>query len=215
MTLEKPSPISATPLETTPVLSYSNSSSPLTLSPNDLLLPTTPTDSTTNYQSEALQRQLSNTNSTASFDSLPPSYDIPPIRINFSRPESMMGPSYKSSSVSASSASPEPSSAMSRTSSKFSNKSTSKARFKDIPDPLAPNTPPTVVKRARNTLAARRYRAKKVEKMEQLEEQLAEMERDRDRWKAAFHKAECEAEKWKGMWLGATGNMGGNGNHLG
>jgi general control protein GCN4 len=99
---------------------------------------------------------------------------------------------------------------MSRTSSsRHSTKSTSsKPRFKDIPDPLAPNTPATVVKRVRNTLAARRYRAKKVERMEQLEEQLAEMEAERDRWKNEAMQARLEAEKWKGMWVGA--NMGGN-----
>jgi hypothetical protein len=73
-----------------------------------------------------------------------------------------------------------------------------------------------VVKRARNTLAARRYRAKKVEKMEQLEEQLAEMEAEKDRWKNEAMQAKLEAEKWKGMWYGAQcNNMGGNANHLG
>jgi len=127
----------------------------------------------------------------------------------------MMGPPFKASS-SPTSTSPEPTH-MSRSSSprgSTKSSSSSKPRFKDIPDPLAPNTPITVVKRARNTLAARRYRAKKVERMEQLEEQLAEMEAEKDRWRNEAMQARLEAEKWKGMWVGANCNMGGNGNHL-
>jgi len=47
--------------------------------------------------------------------------------------------------------------------------------------------------------------------MEQLEEQLAEMEQERDRWKNEAMQARLEAEKWKGMWVGANCGMGGNG----
>ncbi len=53
------------------------------------------------------------------------------------------------------------------------------------------------VKRARNTLAARRYRQKKVDRMQELEEELEETETERDEWKAKAEAWKMEAEKWR------------------
>jgi len=53
------------------------------------------------------------------------------------------------------------------------------------------------VKRARNTLAARRYRQKKMDRMQELEEELEETETERDEWKAKAEAWKMEAEKWR------------------
>ncbi|KAI0201581.1 hypothetical protein F4808DRAFT_105525 [Astrocystis sublimbata] len=60
------------------------------------------------------------------------------------------------------------------------------ARRRDKPLPpilVDDDTDPVAMKRARNTLAARKSRQRKAEKMEELEERIAELERDRDHWK--------------------------------
>ncbi|KAL7275550.1 hypothetical protein RUND412_001509 [Rhizina undulata] len=53
------------------------------------------------------------------------------------------------------------------------------------------------VKRARNTLAARRYRQKKVERMDELEGLLDTAEAERDTWREKALRMEMEAEKWR------------------
>jgi hypothetical protein len=68
------------------------------------------------------------------------------------------------------------------------------------------------VKRARNTLAARRYRQKRVERLEELEALLVEAERERERYKEEAMNWRMECEKWRGRYEGVVMGGGGSGN---
>lgn len=67
------------------------------------------------------------------------------------------------------------------------------------------------IKRARNTLAARRYRQKRVEKLEELEGLLAEAEKEKERCKEEAVRWRMEAEKWRGRYEGVVVGGGGGG----
>ena len=47
------------------------------------------------------------------------------------------------------------------------------------------------MKRARNTLAARKSRERKAQRLEELEERIAELEQERDHWRDRAEKAEA------------------------
>lgn len=55
------------------------------------------------------------------------------------------------------------------------------------------------VKRKRNTAAARRYRQKKQDRMQQLEEELEVMKQEMERWKQEAMKQKMEAEKYQAL----------------
>lgn len=55
------------------------------------------------------------------------------------------------------------------------------------------------IRRKRNTAAARRYRQKKQELVEELKEKLEEQKRKTDMWRHEAEKARMEAEKWQAM----------------
>ena len=57
----------------------------------------------------------------------------------------------------------------------------------------------SVNKRQRNTEAARRYRQRKVDKLTDVEEALAEMTRERDELKLKLARSEAEAQVLRGM----------------
>lgn len=67
---------------------------------------------------------------------------------------------------------------------------------------LATTDDAAAVKRARNTLAARRYRQKRVERLEELEVLLEEAEREKERWKEEAVSWRMESEKWRGRYEG-------------
>ncbi|KAF2489100.1 hypothetical protein BU16DRAFT_427686, partial [Lophium mytilinum] len=56
-----------------------------------------------------------------------------------------------------------------------------------------------IEKRKQNTLAARRYRQKRVDQMKQLEDALRETERERDALKVRVARLEGETETLKNM----------------
>jgi hypothetical protein len=56
-----------------------------------------------------------------------------------------------------------------------------------------------VAKRKRNTEAARRYRQRKVDRVTELEDALAEVSRERDELKLKLARAEAEADVLRGM----------------
>jgi hypothetical protein len=63
-----------------------------------------------------------------------------------------------------------------------------------------PNEPPSKVeKRKANTLAARRYRQKRVDQMSGLEAELKEVKADRDEWKVRCAKLEGEVEALRAL----------------
>jgi len=69
---------------------------------------------------------------------------------------------------------------------------------KGVPDIIiVDKADPVAVKRARNTLAARRYRQKKVDRMQELEELLEETERERDEARRDAEHYKHEAEKYQ------------------
>lgn len=55
-------------------------------------------------------------------------------------------------------------------------------------------------RRKRNTAAARRYRQKKQDRMKELEDELEEVRKREEAWKAEALKQRMEAEKWFEMW---------------
>ncbi|KAI5847536.1 hypothetical protein BZA05DRAFT_447021 [Tricharina praecox] len=55
-------------------------------------------------------------------------------------------------------------------------------------------------RRKRNTAAARRYRQKKQDRMKELEDELNEVRKREEIWKAEALKQRMEAEKWFEMW---------------
>lgn len=73
------------------------------------------------------------------------------------------------------------------------------------------------IKRARNTLAARRYRQKRIERLEELEALLIEAEKEKERWRQEAMSWRMESEKWKGRYEGAVvgggGTVASNTNH--
>ena len=71
------------------------------------------------------------------------------------------------------------------------------------------------IKRARNTLAARRYRQKRVERLEELEGLLAEAEREKERCREEAVRWRMEAEKWKGRYEGVVVGGGGQSGRAG
>ena len=73
---------------------------------------------------------------------------------------------------------------------------------------LATTEDATAVKRARNTLAARRYRQKRVERLEELELLLEEAEREKERWKEEALRWRMESEKWRGRYEGVVLGQG-------
>jgi hypothetical protein len=63
-----------------------------------------------------------------------------------------------------------------------------------------PNEPPSKIeKRKANTLAARRYRQKRVDQMSGLEAELKEVKADRDEWKVRCAKLEGEVEALRAL----------------
>lgn len=56
-----------------------------------------------------------------------------------------------------------------------------------------------LLKRQRNTIAARKYRQRKIERVEQLEKALEEMARERDELKLRLASKEAETELLKSM----------------
>ncbi|KAL1643028.1 hypothetical protein SLS61_009416 [Didymella pomorum] len=63
-----------------------------------------------------------------------------------------------------------------------------------------PTEPPSKVeKRKANTLAARRYRQKRVDQMSGLEAELKEVKADRDEWKVRCAKLEGEVEALRAL----------------
>ncbi|KAI5777081.1 hypothetical protein EDC01DRAFT_732748 [Geopyxis carbonaria] len=67
------------------------------------------------------------------------------------------------------------------------------------PIEIAPNDDPVSVKRKRNTVAARRYRQKKMDRMNELELELEEMRAEKERWREEAMRKGLEAEKWKAV----------------
>jgi len=67
-------------------------------------------------------------------------------------------------------------------------------RDKPLPDIKVDENDPVAVKRARNTLAARKSRARKAQRLEELEEQIKQLTAERDHWKnlALDHGAALE-----------------------
>lgn len=74
---------------------------------------------------------------------------------------------------------------------------------------LATTEDTTAIKRARNTLAARRYRQKRIERLEELEGLLMEAEKEKERWRQEAMSWRMESEKWKGRYEGAVVGGGG------
>ena len=71
--------------------------------------------------------------------------------------------------------------------------SSPKAKNKrNLPEPKFDPADPVAVKRARNTMAARKSRRRKVEKQEQMEDRIRELE-------AMLAKSEKDVEYWKAM----------------
>jgi len=66
------------------------------------------------------------------------------------------------------------------------------------------------IKRARNTLAARRYRQKRIERLEELEALLTEADKEKERWRQEAMSWRMESEKWKGRYEGAVVGGGGS-----
>lgn len=71
----------------------------------------------------------------------------------------------------------------------------SEGRDSDIATPHADK----VLRRQRNTIAARKYRQKKVDRIEQLEKMLEEMTRDRDDLRIRLARQEAETEALKSI----------------
>ncbi|KAJ4370846.1 hypothetical protein N0V86_008539 [Didymella sp. IMI 355093] len=74
------------------------------------------------------------------------------------------------------------------------------ARLSNSTKSSPPNEPPSKVeKRKANTLAARRYRQKRVDQMFGLEAELKEVKADRDEWKVRCAKLEGEVEALRAL----------------
>lgn len=67
------------------------------------------------------------------------------------------------------------------------------------PIEIAPDDDPSSVKRKRNTAAARRYRQKKMDRMNELEIELEEMRAEKERWREEAMRKGLEAEKWRAV----------------
>jgi hypothetical protein len=89
------------------------------------------------------------------------------------------------SSASMSAASPESYTDCDSSSPKAKNK-------RNLPDPKFDPADPVAVKRARNTMAARKSRRRKLEKQEHMEDRIRELE-------AMLAKSEKDVEYWKAM----------------
>lgn len=75
---------------------------------------------------------------------------------------------------------------------------------------LATTEDTIAIKRARNTLAARRYRQKRIERLEELEALLTEADKEKERWRQEAISWRMESEKWKGRYEGAVVGGGGS-----
>ncbi|KAL4908827.1 hypothetical protein BDW74DRAFT_145384 [Aspergillus multicolor] len=65
--------------------------------------------------------------------------------------------------------------------------------------PKEKENPSRITKRQLNTMAARRYRQRKLDKVSQLEEELAAIKRERDELKMRVSKLEGETEVLRSM----------------
>lgn len=73
-------------------------------------------------------------------------------------------------------------------------------RIKELPPiQITPDDDERDVKRKRNTAAARRYRQKKQDRMQQLEEELEAMREEKEMWRQEAMKQKMEAEKYQAL----------------